>query len=61
MAARHWIKRAVKRPGAATQKAKAEGLSLGAWARKHRHDTNPTTRGEAQFARRARAGTLGGT
>ncbi len=60
MAARHWIKKAVKRPGAATRKAKAEGRSLGAWARRHRHDKNKVTRGEAQFALRARAGTLGG-
>lgn len=33
--------RPVKRPGAATKQAKREGLSLGAWARKHAHDSGP--------------------
>jgi hypothetical protein len=37
--------------GLARKKARREGLSLSAWAAKHRHDSNPTTRGEAVFAR----------
>lgn len=38
----------VRRPGAATRKAKRAGLSLGTWARKHYHD--PGTVGkEARF------------
>lgn len=38
----------VKRPGAATRKAKAEGLSLSAWEQKHKHDPG-TTGKEARF------------
>lgn len=32
----------VKRPGAATRKAKAEGLSLHTWEEKHKHDKGRT-------------------
>ena len=46
-----WMQRAVKRPGAATRKAHREGLSVSAWARKHKHD--PGLRGQqARFAQR---------
>ncbi len=38
----------VKRPGAATRKAKAEGLSLSAWEQKHKHDSGRIGR-EARF------------
>lgn len=40
--------RPVKRPGAARRKAKAEGLSLSAWERKHRNDPGRTGR-QARF------------
>jgi hypothetical protein len=42
------IKKAIKRPGAATRKAKAEGLSLSAWAQKHKGDKTLTGR-QARF------------
>lgn len=41
--------RPVKRPGAATRKAKREGLSLSAWERKHYNDPGRTGR-QARFA-----------
>lgn len=34
----NWMQGAVKHPGAATAAAKAEGLSVHAWAIKHQHD-----------------------
>jgi hypothetical protein len=40
--------RPVRRPGAATRKAKAEGLSLSAWERKHKNDPGRTGR-QARF------------
>ena len=40
--------RPVKRPGAATRKAKREGLSLSAWERKHKNDPGRTGR-QARF------------
>ena len=39
-----FIRKAVKHPGAATRKAKAEGLTVPEWARKHRHDKGKTGR-----------------
>lgn len=33
-----WIQHAIKHKGAATAKAKAEGLSVEQWAEKHQHD-----------------------
>lgn len=38
MADPNFIKGAVKHPGAATAAAKAEGLTVHAWAVKHQHD-----------------------
>lgn len=38
----NWIQGAVKHPGAATAAAKAEGLSVQAWAMKHRNDPGVT-------------------
>lgn len=50
----------VKRPGAATAKAKAEGLSLSAWEQKHKHD--PGTIGkEARFPLIAKKWKKGGS
>lgn len=40
--------RPVKRPGAATAKAKREGLSLSAWEQKHKNDYGRTGR-QARF------------
>lgn len=37
-----WMKGAVKHPGAATAAAKAEGLSVPAWAAKHKSDKGVT-------------------
>lgn len=37
-----FIKGAVKHPGAATAAAKAEGLTVRAWAVKHQHDRGVT-------------------
>jgi hypothetical protein len=39
-----WIGQAVEHPGAATRKAKAEGLTVHQWAVKHRHDGGTTGR-----------------
>lgn len=33
-----WMKGAVKHPGVVTERAKAEGMSVAAWAMKHRND-----------------------
>lgn len=38
----------VKRPGAATRKAKAEGLSLSKWEQKHKNDPGRTGK-QARF------------
>ena len=38
----------VKHPGAATRKAKAEGLSLSAWEQKHKNDPGQTGK-QARF------------
>lgn len=38
----NWIKGAVSHPGAATAAAKAEGLSVHAWAVKHKGDKGTT-------------------
>lgn len=46
--ARHKNFKPVKRPGAATRKAKAEGLSLSAWEQKHKNDPGRTGR-QARF------------
>lgn len=40
--ATNWIQSAVQHPGAATAAAKAEGLSVQAWAMKHRNDPGVT-------------------
>jgi hypothetical protein len=36
-----WMQEAVKRPGALTRKARAEGMTPLAFAREHAHDTGP--------------------
>jgi len=46
----------LKRPGALTRKAKRAGESPLEFARKHTHDSNPTTRAEANFALNVRKG-----
>lgn len=38
----NFIQGAVKHPGAATAAAKAEGLTVRAWAEKHQHDQGVT-------------------
>jgi hypothetical protein len=38
----NFIQSAVKHPGAATAAAKAEGLTVRAWAEKHQHDPGVT-------------------
>lgn len=43
-----FIAGAIKRPGALTQKAKAAGMSVDAFARAHQHDTG-VTGDEARF------------
>lgn len=47
--AKNFITGAIKRPGALTRKAKAAGLSTGAFARKHEHDKGLTGQ-QARFA-----------
>jgi len=46
---RKWMQKAVKRPGALTAKAKRSGLSVKAYAQKHKHDSGLTGE-EARFA-----------
>lgn len=50
MARKKWIQKATaEHKGAATRKAKAEGLTVHEWALKHRHDKGRTGR-EARLA-----------
>lgn len=42
--AKKWIQGAIKHPGAATRKAKAEGVSVARWASEHKHDSGLTGR-----------------
>ena len=50
---RKWMQTAVKRPGALTAKAKRAGMSVQAYAQKHKHDSG--VRGEeARFALNAK-------
>ncbi len=44
-----WMQKAVKRPGALTAKAKRAGMSVQAYAQKHKHDSGVTGE-EARFA-----------
>ena len=44
-----WMAKAVKRPGALTAKAKRAGMSVQAFAQKHKHDSGVTGE-EARFA-----------
>lgn len=44
MAARHFIKSAIKHPGALTASAKAAGMSPMAFAEAHKHDSGTTGR-----------------
>jgi hypothetical protein len=44
-----WMQKAVKRPGALTAKAKRAGMSVQAFAQKHKHDSGVTGE-EARFA-----------
>jgi hypothetical protein len=44
-----WMQKAVKRPGALTAKAKRAGMSVQAYAQKHKHDSGLTGE-EARFA-----------
>lgn len=44
----HFIQKAIKHPGALTAKAKAAGMSIDAFARKHQHDGDETGR-QARF------------
>jgi hypothetical protein len=46
---RKWMKKAVKHPGALTAKAKRAGMSVQAYAQKHKHDSGVTGE-EARFA-----------
>jgi hypothetical protein len=52
--------RPVKRPGAATRKADAEGMSVQEWATKHYHDSGRTGE-QARFAKIARKWHHGGS
>ena len=50
---RKWMQKAVKRPGALTTKAERAGMSVQAYAQKHKHDSG--VRGEeARFALNAK-------
>lgn len=40
--AKHWIKGAIKHPGALTRKADKAGESVGEFARAHEHDSGKT-------------------
>lgn len=40
----NFIQKAIKRPGALTRKAKGAGMSVGAYAQKHKHDSGRTGR-----------------
>ena len=40
--AKQFIKKAIKRPGALTAKAKAAGMSIDEFAEKHKHDKGVT-------------------
>jgi hypothetical protein len=44
-----WLQKAVKRPGELTAKAKRAGMSVQAYAQKHKHDSGVTGE-EARFA-----------
>ena len=44
-----WIQKAVKRPGALSAKAKRAGMSVQAYAQKHKHDSGVSGE-EARFA-----------
>jgi hypothetical protein len=44
-----WMQKAVKRPGALSAKAKRAGMSVQAYAQKHKHDSGVTGE-EARFA-----------
>ena len=46
---RKWMTTAVKRPGALTAKAERAGMSVQAYAQKHKHDSGVTGE-EARFA-----------
>jgi hypothetical protein len=46
---RKWVRKAVKRPGALTAKAKRAGMSVQVYAQKHKHDSGVTGE-EARFA-----------
>jgi hypothetical protein len=46
---RKWMQKAVKRPGALTANAKRSGMSVQAYAQKHKHDSGVTGE-EARFA-----------
>jgi len=39
---RKWMQKAVKRPGALSAKAKSAGMSVQAYAQKHKHDSGVT-------------------
>jgi hypothetical protein len=50
---RKWMQTAVKRPGALTAKAERAGMSVQAYAQKHKHDSGVTGE-EARFALNAK-------
>ena len=51
--AKKWMQSAVKRPGEATRKAKAAGMSVQEWATAHQHDSGLTGQ-QARFAKTAK-------
>ena len=51
-AGKKWMSSAVKRPGAATRKAKAAGMTVQEWATAHQHDSGLTGQ-QARFAKTA--------
>lgn len=48
-----WMSSAVKRPGAATRKAKAAGMSVQEWATAHQHDSGLSGQ-QARYAKTAK-------
>lgn len=49
VATKHFIQDAIKRPGALTRKAQKSGMSVSAYAQKHKHDSGLTGQ-QARFA-----------
>jgi hypothetical protein len=51
-----WMQKAVKRPGALSAKAKRAGMSVQAYAQKHKHDSGVVSGEEALRGDREKSG-----